>query len=146
MESEHPPPSTIVALHADVQPPTYLLEEDHCTIGRAQVCNIVVARTVVSRLHATIERAGLRYILHDAGSANGTFINGHLIRGPHVLTHQDSIGLGAAGALLRFADPDPTFVPEHRLRYDDRAMTFFLGQQPLNLAPAQFRLLHHLYE
>jgi DNA-binding response OmpR family regulator len=146
MQSEHPPLNRIVALHADVQPPSYPLEADICTLGRAPVCNIVVARRVVSRLHAIIERVGLRYVLRDAGSANGTFINGHLLRNPHMLTHQDSIGLGAAGALLCFVDPDPTFVPAHRLRYDERSLTFFLGQQPLNLAPAQLRLLHHLYE
>ena len=49
-------------------------------------------------------------------------------------------------AVLGFVDPDPTVVPVYRLRYDERSLTFFLGQQPLQLPPAQVRLLHHLYE
>jgi DNA-binding response OmpR family regulator len=52
--------------------------------------------------------------------------------------------LGAASAILRFVDPDPTVIPVTRLRYDEHAMTFTLGNSPLELTPAQFRLLHHL--
>jgi DNA-binding response OmpR family regulator len=139
-------PAHVLALHQDVQPAEYMLEGDICTIGRSPICQIVVQRNVVSRLHARIERDGPRYILHDAGSANGTFVNSRRIHEPHLLQDRDTIGLGAATALLRFADPDPTVIPSRRLRYDDRAMMFFLHQQPLDLTPAQFRLLHHLYQ
>jgi DNA-binding response OmpR family regulator len=105
-----------------------------------------VPRNTVSRIHARIERDGLRYLLHDAGSANGTFVNSLRINQPHLLKDRDSIGLGAATPVLRFADPDPTFVPAGRLRYDQPTMRFFLDQQPLDLTPVQFRLLSHLYQ
>ncbi len=136
----------LVALHDDVQPANYPLEADICTIGRSPVCQIVVGRNVVSRLHARIERESLRYVLHDAGSANGTFVNGRRIQGPHLLADKDRIGLGGPAELLRFVDPDPTFVPSNRLRYDERAMTFSLAGQPLDLTPAQFKLLYYLYQ
>jgi DNA-binding response OmpR family regulator len=136
----------LLALHDDVQPQSYILEADICTIGRSPVCQVVVGRNLVSRLHARIERDSLHYVLHDAGSANGTFVNCHRIHGPHLLANNDQIGLGAPGGLLRFVDPDPTFVPTHRLRYDERAMAFAVGQQPLDLTPAQFRLLLYLYQ
>jgi DNA-binding response OmpR family regulator len=143
------PPSEfarIVALHEDVQFTTYSLETEICTIGRASECQVVVRRIVVSRLHARIERNGPRYILHDAGSANGTFVNSRRIREPHLLRDHDLIGLGAVNPLLRFIDPDPTLVPAGRLRYDEQALLFFLDQQQLDLTPAQFRLLFHLYQ
>lgn len=141
-----PQPARLLALHEDVQPPDSLLDADVYTLGRSPLCQIVVQRNIVSRLHAKIEREGPRYLLVDAGSANGTFVNGQRLRDPHLLNDRDLIGLGAAAALLRFVDPDPTVVPVVRLRYDERSMIFFVGDTALNLTPAQFRLLHHLYQ
>jgi DNA-binding response OmpR family regulator len=143
------PPARLVALSeysGEIQPDNHLLEADICTIGRSPICQIVVSRTLVSRLHARIERAGPRYLLQDAGSANGTFVNGRRISEPYLLTDQDAIGLGAIAGLLRFLDADPTFVPAGRLHYDERAILFYFGRQPLELPPTQFRLLHHLYQ
>jgi DNA-binding response OmpR family regulator len=140
------PAARLLALHEDVQPAESILEADVYTLGRSALCQIVVQRPVVSRLHAKIEREGPRYQLVDTGSANGTFINGQRLHAPHILSDRDQIGLGAATAILRFLDPDPTFIPTTRLRYDERQMIFFLGDTPVDLTPAQFRLLHHLYQ
>jgi DNA-binding response OmpR family regulator len=136
----------IIAIDSDVLPEELVLDGDICTIGRAPSCQITVPRNTVSRIHARIERDGLRYLLHDAGSANGTFVNSLRINGPRLLKDRDNIGLGAAAATLRFADPDPTFVPAGRLRYDEPSMRFFLDQRPIELTAAQFRLLSHLYQ
>lgn len=147
--SIHLPPGRLIAIAehtTEVQPADFVLESDICTIGRSPICQIIVQRQLVSRLHARIERAGPRYFLHDAGSANGTFVNGRKLAEPHLLGDRDTIGLGAPAPLLRFLDADPTFVPTSRLRYDERTMLFFLGAQPLELPPTQFRLLHHLYQ
>lgn len=141
--STHPP--RIVALHEDVQPTTYLIETDVCTIGRSPMCHIVVSRNTVSRLHAKIERDGPRYVLSDANSANGTFVNGRRIREPHLLEDKDRVGLSTEIAFLRFEDPDTTVQIVARLRYDREAMSFFLNQNPLDLTPTQFQLLRHLY-
>ena len=140
------PFARVIALDRDVQPEEYTLESDICSIGRATICHIVVQRKIVSRVHARIEREGPRYLLHDAGSANGTFVNGARINRPHLLQDNDGIGLGGAAPALRFLDPDPTFVSAGRLRYDEQTMRFFVAQQPLDLAPAQFRLLVHLFQ
>lgn len=136
----------LIAMHEDVQPAEVILEADVYTLGRSPLCQIVVQRSTVSRLHAKIERDGPRYLLVDAGSANGTFVNGQRLHAPHLLSDRDLIGLGAATALLRFLDLDPTVVPVTRLHYDERKMLFTLDNQPLDLTPAQFRLLHHLYQ
>ena len=140
----------LVALDADVQPGEFVLREPVCLLGRAHECQVVITRKVVSRVHARIERAGSRYMLHDAGSANGTFVNTHKIEEPYFLKDRDMIGLGATAALLRFVDPDPTFretvvtLPQ-RLRYDEQALRFFIDEKSLDLPRSQFRLLLHLY-
>jgi DNA-binding response OmpR family regulator len=124
------------------------LRNDVCTIGRSSTCHIVIdtKTKIVSRLHAKIERNGLRYVLYDAGSANHTFINGQQIVEAHVLSHLDQIGLGMPQPLLEFLDPDPTIVVRRRLRYDERTKLFYLNEHMLDLTPSQFRLLSHLYQ
>lgn len=139
-------PARLLALQEDVEPGESVLVADVYTLGRSPLCQIVVPRSTVSRLHAKIERDGPRYQLVDAGSANGTFVNGKRVQAPYLLSDRDLIGLGAATAILRFVDPDPTVIPVTRLRYDERTMTFTLGNTPLDLTPAQYRLLHHLYQ
>ncbi len=136
----------LVSLNPDVQKAEYTLEKDVYTIGRSATCQIVVPLNIVSRLHAKIERVGPRYVLSDVDSANGTFVNSRQIHTQHLLKDRDTIGLGVPTPLLRFVDPDPTSVPSSRLRYDDQAMTFFLEGQAVDLSPAQFRLLHYLYQ
>src|SRR5256885_2092029 len=58
----------MLALALDIRPEEQLLDADICTIGRAPTCQITVSRNIVSRVHARIERDGLRYLLHDAGN------------------------------------------------------------------------------
>jgi len=139
-------PPRLVALHSEVRSTEYPLIEDICTLGRSAMCQVVVQLNVVSRLHAKIERQGPRYVLSDVGSANGTFINSRPIHAIHLLNDQDQIGLGAPTAMLRFEDPDATSKRSLRLRYDEPTITFFMEEQPVALTPAQFRLLHHLYQ
>lgn len=139
------PLARLVALNDDVVPSEFPLMGVEHSIGRAALCDIVINRQTVSRLHARIMREGPRHLLHDAGSANGTFINGVQISEPHLLSNRDTIGLGAAGDLLRFIDPDPTVVPIARLRLDERTQSFYLGGQALALTPSQQRLLTQLY-
>lgn len=135
----------LVAVDPDVQPGDVALEADACTLGRSALCDVVVPRETVSRLHARIVRDGPRFRLHDAGSANGTFVNGERLTDSHLLADRDAIGLGGPAPLLRYADPDPTVVAGPRLRYDERAMRFFLGPEPVELTPNEFRLLRFLH-
>ncbi len=139
------PFARLIGMSDDITPSEFLLSGQEHSLGRSSLCDVVIPRSNISRLHARIVRAGPRYMLHDAGSANGTFVNGQLITTPHLLSHRDGIGLGAAGVVLNFLDPDPTIVTTSRIRLEERTQTFFLGNQPLNLPPNQFRLLSLLY-
>jgi DNA-binding response OmpR family regulator len=139
------PIARLIGLNDDVTPDEFLLSGREHSLGRSPLCDVVIPRNNISRIHARITREGPRYLLHDAGSANGTYVNGQPIGGPYTLTNRDGIGLGAAGELLRFVDPDPTVVTASRLRLDERTQTFFIAGQALTLPPNQFRLLSHLY-
>ncbi|MEI8306519.1 MAG: FHA domain-containing protein [Chloroflexales bacterium] len=128
-----------------VQPTEFSLRGAVSTIGRETGCDVVVQRREVSRLHARIERQGLRYVLIDAGSANGTYVNGRRLTEAHPLQTEDLIGLGSGPSLLKFVDPLDTYVPSRGLRYDDQMMVFLLDGRALDLTPGQSRLLLLLY-
>jgi DNA-binding response OmpR family regulator len=140
------PPPRLLATEPDVQPSELALEADVATLGRSALCDVVIPRETVSRLHARIAREGPRFLLQDAGSANGTFVNGERLTAPHLLANRDLIGLGGPAPLLAYADPDPTVVARSRLRFDERSLRFFLGAQPLELTPNEFRLLRFLHQ
>lgn len=100
----------LVALFKSIEPDEYVVETDVCTIGRSLTCTINVPAGSVSRCHARIERHGAHYLLCDANSSNGTFVNGRRIQEPHLLRDQDLIGLSADAPVLRFEDPDSTLA------------------------------------
>ncbi len=137
----------LVATDPAVLQAEYLLDQEVYTLGRSNRCQIVVTdeRKLVSRIHATIERTGSRYILHDAGSANGTFVNGRRLQSSQILTHDDGIGLGSPRVLLRFVDPDSTTIGSEDLIYDPIRATFLIGGKAIDLTPSQHKLLLHLY-
>lgn len=139
-------PARLVALEAEVGHKTYLLHDDVYLIGRFPTCQIIIARPLVSRYHARIERDGPRYLLSDMGSANGTFVNGRPLQGTHTLKDQDRIGLGSPQEVLCFFDPDPTLIPQKLLQFDKPRLRFLVHGQPLELTKLQFLLLQHLHE
>jgi hypothetical protein len=144
LNSEERPP-TLIALSEDVRPAEFVLVNEVCTVGRASICDVLVLnQSVVSRLHAQVTQEGLHYLLIDAGSRNGTFVNGRKLHEPHILQAEDQIGLGIATPVLRFNDPNSTDLVAS-LNYDERAMLFFWGNEKLELPKNEFRLMHHLY-
>ena len=71
------------------------LETECASIGRAQGNDIVLADPACSSHHAFFERGDQGYLIRDAGSKNGTLVNGRPIKGPVVLSEGDEISLGA---------------------------------------------------
>jgi DNA-binding NtrC family response regulator len=64
------------------------------TVGRAKDATIVVDSDRVSRIHARITRRGNDVTIEDAGSRNGTWVNGGAISGPRALRSGDEIVVG----------------------------------------------------
>jgi DNA-binding winged helix-turn-helix (wHTH) protein len=112
---------------------------------------VVIAHPIVSRLHARIELQHDRYLLFDAGSANGTFVNGVRIEieQGHQLSTGDSIWLGSEDATLAFSDPEETLVMQASIKppalfIDEDARTIKVHNIAVQLSPLEYSLLLHL--
>jgi hypothetical protein len=80
-----------------------LLAKAETTIGRAEACDIgLFGDAAVEPTHARILLQGNRYVLVDAGTEGGTFLNDALIRRPAPLRSGDAIWVG--NSLLRFGE------------------------------------------
>jgi FHA domain/Transcriptional regulatory protein, C terminal len=146
MTDRDSPRLIVVGGAEQMSPAEFQLGAQICTLGRAEDCQIVVRRADVSRLHARIEPTDEGYLISDAESANGTYINGRPLRRPQLLRHHDTIGLGEPSPLLRFFDPSPLGEQGAGLRYHSDRRSFSLGGQDLRLSPSETRLLLHLSE
>ncbi|MEE8389191.1 MAG: FHA domain-containing protein [Anaerolineae bacterium] len=85
---------------------TFMLDQDELTLGREPHNKITISDPQVSRQHARIMRQGDLMVIEDAGSTNGTFVNGMRLTGPHALANGDVIGLGDA-VTLTYYGPSP---------------------------------------
>jgi DNA-binding winged helix-turn-helix (wHTH) protein len=86
----------------------YIQLQPITTFGRSETCDVVIPSPTVSRVHAQIELQHNRYILSDAGSSNGTYINGRRLEEPTQLSTNDEIWLGSSAVSLLFTDPEET--------------------------------------
>ncbi len=86
----------------------YPLEGDVISIGRDASNTIQINDAEVSRRHARLQFQGGKYVIEDAGSTNGTHINGQRIMSPYVLKPGDVVSFGE-GIVLGYetADFDP---------------------------------------
>jgi DNA-binding winged helix-turn-helix (wHTH) protein len=125
------------------------LDQDQVTIGRSEICDLVIPHSTVSRLHARIELQHDRYVLFDAGSANGTFVNGERIDDGHQLSTNDEIWLGSSEITLTFSDPDETLgvaLPSgaSALFIDEEARIVQVYGVPVQLTTLEYELLLYL--
>ncbi|HEY8075530.1 MAG TPA: FHA domain-containing protein, partial [Labilithrix sp.] len=70
---------------------TFAIEEDVVEIGRGTSALVRIDEVGVSRVHARLRRLGPEVVIEDAGSANGTFVNGRRIQEPTVLKEGDKV-------------------------------------------------------
>lgn len=99
--------AALIQIRNNVEGVKVLLIGDSYSIGRGEENDVVVNDDLASREHALIEqvvtpgkRGGLRYIIRDLGSTNGTFVN-HRQISEHALSDGDIIRLGQT--FLRFS-------------------------------------------
>jgi hypothetical protein len=80
-----------------------LLSRPVLTIGRAESCDVgLFGDPTVEKMHARIDRQGDDYVLCDAGSAAGTYVNDERLTAPRVLCSGDAIRIGRW--VLRFGE------------------------------------------
>ena len=63
-------------------------------IGRAESCGIVIDSPAISRAHARLSNTGDRVMIEDLGSANGTSVDGQLLKSPVTLQPGSEVALG----------------------------------------------------
>ena len=71
----------------------FALEGDVTRLGRHPDSEIMLDDITVSRRHASIERTSEGYVVADAGSLNGTYVNQERIERA-VLHHGDELQVG----------------------------------------------------
>ena len=71
-------------------------------IGRGDTADARIAHPELSREHAFLQWDGRTATIADAGSTNGTAVNGSAVRGRHVLKRDDIVSLGQLE--LRYED------------------------------------------
>ena len=120
------------------------------TIGRAPTCDLVLEYGSVSRLHARVELNEAGHMVVDAGSTNGTSVNGRRLTKMQLLSSGDEISMGEI--FVAFFDsasqegvptvfrPTPADCP---IRCDSSSWTVWVGGQQVDmrLSVQEFELL-----
>src|SRR5512143_414573 len=88
-------PWEIIVQSPDTYRTEYSIKPGKTTLGRMSGHGIIISDESASRNHAVLELdASDRLVIWDAGSTNGTFVNGREITGAQVLTHNDQVRIG----------------------------------------------------
>src|SRR5215470_17709157 len=85
----------------------YPLLRECIEIGRQGDSDIYLESLAVSRQHARLVRQDTAWFVEDAGSSNGTYLNGEAISGRVPFGERDSLQIGPYVFALR-ADPPVT--------------------------------------
>jgi pSer/pThr/pTyr-binding forkhead associated (FHA) protein len=81
------------------------LDRRRLTIGRRESSDVALPWDAqVSRVHAELSRMGGDWVVRDAASHNGTFVNGERVRGRRRLCDGDAISVG--DTLISFCATD----------------------------------------
>jgi ABC-type multidrug transport system ATPase subunit len=102
------------------------------TIGRADA-DLVLDQPLVSRHHAALTWEGDHHVLHDRGSANGTWLNGRRVQGAARLAPGDVVAIGTF-RLTYDGDSLDSFDQRGAIRIDATAVERRIGDRVL-LAP-----------
>ncbi|MFL6467022.1 MAG: FHA domain-containing protein [Pyrinomonadaceae bacterium] len=96
------------------------VEGEKCAVGRHSASDICIPDGRLSRSHLKIDRFGDVFVVSDAGSSNGTILNGSMLRDPIALKNGDVLDLGGLKINVVFdstapepkADPGAEFESE----------------------------------
>jgi DNA-binding winged helix-turn-helix (wHTH) protein len=81
----------------------YLVPAGEALVGRGESCRVRLPSARVSRVHARVRAANGRVTLEDAGSKNGTWVNGARLLAPVVLADGDEVLFGTFRAVFQGA-------------------------------------------
>jgi DNA-binding response OmpR family regulator len=150
LQTEH---ALLIWREGDLIKDQWILQDaaSEITIGRSTDCLVSIPVRWISRKHATLHRQGGQFVLEDAGSKNGVFVNGQRVIKPRPLTDGDVIQL-APGLELLYVDSEATApLPGQRglgLYVDQAERQVYVHGQLLSppLSNQQYQLLVLLAE
>lgn len=87
--------STLYIYPKQAPPFSVLLDKDELVLGRAVDADVRLPDAYISSHHARIRRTSRGWTVEDAGSKNGTLVNGLRILEPALLVPGDEIAIGA---------------------------------------------------
>jgi len=73
------------------------------TLGRSSTCDLVIEEGTVSQLHLVFRRAAETWTVEDAGSTNGSWLDGVRLQKAEPRALSDGARLQAAQVLFTFA-------------------------------------------
>lgn len=150
----------IVVHDGEQEAQNHLLEKSVMTLGRDEVCDIVVPHRQISRQHVAFRRLSAdEYVIEDLQSKNGTWVNGNRLTGTMHLSDGDEIHIAlvvrirfiGSGITAPVTQDLPDVIPsanfKGRLRIDTEARRVFLNDEEIDppLSLPQYRLLELLY-
>ncbi|MBR3688046.1 MAG: FHA domain-containing protein [Lentisphaeria bacterium] len=97
-----------VVLSEQLRGQMFELKQDEITIGRSDERTICLKDPTVSTLHCKVTRSGDKVIIADAGSTNGTKVNGAPLTEERELQNGDIVRIGAFELLYDSEDKTMT--------------------------------------
>jgi serine phosphatase RsbU (regulator of sigma subunit) len=111
------------------------------TLGRQTDNDLVLLDSRISRHHARITQGEEGYVIEDAESRHGTFVNGQQVRS-HVLATGDQISLGVADGYQLFFVTDQAMLPKLLEEFDRAKASAAPQLQHLRLLLQMAQRLH----
>jgi len=113
---------TVASAHLEWAGRRVALAREVVSLGRHASATLELDDVAISSRHAEIVcHEGARY-LRDAGSRNGTWVNGDLVTTPHLLRDGDRIRLGAVELVFRGGEPGPAPAAPVKTLEDSEAL------------------------
>ena len=97
-----------VVLSEQLRGRMFELNQDEITIGRSDERTICLKDPTVSTLHCKVTRNGDKTVIADAGSTNGTKVNGNPLTSEYELQNGDIVRIGAFELLYDTEDKTMT--------------------------------------
>lgn len=94
------------------------LNADVITIGRHPECDIVVDAGAVSRYHAKVFRRNADFAVEDAGSRNGTYLNGQLLTSRQTLQEGDRVRISDVELVFHMEETPEFARPGSEMTFD----------------------------
>jgi len=144
-------PALLIWQEGDVIKQQWTLEADEILLGRDNTCQVQLASRWISRVHARISRKANQYLIEDANSKNGLYVNGQRVHKPQILADGDKLQL-APGLDLIFVDSEATAPLPGRtidqLRLDPDERQVYINGRLLSppLSTQQYQILTLLSE